>query len=308
MATLKQAEAVMAIYKHSGREISFEDASKMTQAEIDAVFEEAKANGMKSYDEEKAILDKQNEAINKPLVVETAKNVGIASIEPKMGIQPQAVIDHAQTAAKALTGVLERKPNKVMINGQQYIEYEDWQTLARFYGMTVGTAKVEEKWRADKLLGFTATAEVLQNGAKVSAAEADCLRDEPNWKTKPEFQLKSMAQTRACAKALRNVLGWVAVLAGYKPTPSEEMDGVGRKVIEKNIAKATLPQQRKIFAIAKQAGMEAEAMKEWVKERHGLESFTKLNIQQAKETIDALEKRLAEMQTEVVDPKSVKVK
>ena len=42
--------------------------------------------------------------------------------------------------------------------------------------------------------------------------------------TVPQFQLRSMAQTRAGAKALRNALGWVVVLAGYKPTPAEEMD------------------------------------------------------------------------------------
>jgi hypothetical protein len=42
----------------------------------------------------------------------------------------------------------------------------------------------------------------------------------------PLFQLSSMAQTRANAKALRNVLSWVVVLAGYRPTPAEEMDGV----------------------------------------------------------------------------------
>lgn len=42
----------------------------------------------------------------------------------------------------------------------------------------------------------------------------------------PQFQLRSMAQTRAGAKALRNALGWVVVLAGYKPTPAEEMDNI----------------------------------------------------------------------------------
>lgn len=41
----------------------------------------------------------------------------------------------------------------------------------------------------------------------------------------PMFQLASMAQTRSGAKALRNVLSWVAVLAGYSATPAEEMDG-----------------------------------------------------------------------------------
>jgi hypothetical protein len=39
----------------------------------------------------------------------------------------------------------------------------------------------------------------------------------------PLYQLASMAQTRANAKVMRNVLSWVAVLAGYKPTPAEEM-------------------------------------------------------------------------------------
>ena len=32
-------------------------------------------------------------------------------------------------------------------------------------------------------------------------------------------------RARACAKALRNVLAWVVVLAGDKPTPAEEMTG-----------------------------------------------------------------------------------
>lgn len=41
----------------------------------------------------------------------------------------------------------------------------------------------------------------------------------------PLFQLRSMAQTRACAKALRNVLSWIFVLAGFKPGVAEEMIG-----------------------------------------------------------------------------------
>jgi hypothetical protein len=42
----------------------------------------------------------------------------------------------------------------------------------------------------------------------------------------PMFQLRSMAQTRAAAKALRNALAWVVVLAGYRPTPAEELEHV----------------------------------------------------------------------------------
>jgi len=52
-----------------------------------------------------------------------------------------------------------------------------------------------------------------------------CLNDEPTWARKPLFQLRSMSQTRASAKALRNCLAWVAVLAGYEPSVAEEMTG-----------------------------------------------------------------------------------
>lgn len=41
----------------------------------------------------------------------------------------------------------------------------------------------------------------------------------------PMHQLRSMAQTRANAKALANVLRFVPVLAGYKGVPAEEMSG-----------------------------------------------------------------------------------
>jgi hypothetical protein len=50
--------------------------------------------------------------------------------------------------------------------------------------------------------------------------------------TVPMFQLRSMAQTRAGSKCLRNCFAWVAVLAGYKPTPAEEMDGVFRDRVQ----------------------------------------------------------------------------
>ena len=140
---------------------------------------------------------------------------------------PDIVLEEARLAAKALTDVIEKKPKKVVFNGNTYLEFEDWQTLAKFYGATV---KVTETKFVEfgEVKGFEAKAVVINvaTGMEISGAEAMCLNDEPNWKKKPLFQLKSMAQTRASAKALRNVFAWVVVLAGYKPTPAEEMDGV----------------------------------------------------------------------------------
>jgi hypothetical protein len=146
-------------------------------------------------------------------------------------LQPDFVLAEATRAAKALQQVLETKPNKCIIRGKQYLQFEDWQTLGRFYGVTVkvrSTNFVSFGEGYDQVRGFEATADALlaTGNQVISSAEAMCLDDEDKWHDSPFFQLRSMAQTRACAKALRNVLSWVVVLAGYEPTPSEEMDGV----------------------------------------------------------------------------------
>lgn len=160
---------------------------------------------------------------------------------------PEIILAEAHKAAVALQDVIKNKKDPVMMNGQQYLEYEDWQTVGRFYGIT---AKVEsvEFVQYGSVRGFSASAVALRgDGFELSRATGDCLSDEPKWSSKPKyewrdkegggrekfqvgeepvplFQLKSMAQTRACAKALRNVLAWVVVLAGYKATPAEELE------------------------------------------------------------------------------------
>lgn len=185
---------------------------------------------------------------------------------------PAQILTEARAAASALVEVIKLKKNPVMFNKEQYLEFEDWQTCARFYGCTV---KVEETRFVEfsGVQGFEATAVVLDRQQnEISRAESMCLNDEENWgmRTKyewrdvldgngnkiwedykkkdgsagkrpkgerveagstptPLFQLRSMAQTRACAKALRQVFAWVVVLAGYKPTVAEEMDGEPRE-------------------------------------------------------------------------------
>lgn len=137
---------------------------------------------------------------------------------------PDEVLEEARKAAKALQDVIQKKPRPVKFRGEQYLEFEDWQTIGKFYGVTAKVVSTEPVSFGD-VAGFLAKAVVVHvpTGREISAAEAMCMKDEDNWKIKPLFQLRSMAQTRACSKALRNVLAWVVVLAGYKPTPAEEL-------------------------------------------------------------------------------------
>lgn len=141
---------------------------------------------------------------------------------------PEQQLAFAIKAANALMKAIEQKPKKVMIRGEQYLEYGDWQTLARFFGATASVAWTKPVYTPEGTLkpvlrGYEARAEVLHNGMVISSAEAMCTREESNWKSRDEFMLRSMAQTRAAAKALRNAYGWVAELAGLKSTPAEEM-------------------------------------------------------------------------------------
>lgn len=186
---------------------------------------------------------------------------------------PEQVLEEAHRAARALKAVIDAKPKKVVFNNETYLEFEDWQTVGRFYAISpriVNTKYVEYGF----VTGWEATAEAvyIPTGQVIASAEAMCLNDEEKWRARPKyewhyvkksggtsaedpgrseliwegedgkkkpkktrvlvgeeavplFQLRSMAQTRAGAKALRNALAWVVVLAGYKPTPAEELPG-----------------------------------------------------------------------------------
>ena len=133
---------------------------------------------------------------------------------------PEQQLEFAKKAATALMKVV--KP--VKFAGKDYLQFGGWQTLGRFFGATVA---VEWTKKIDGPTGgYEARAVVYQHGDTISAAEAVCLKSERNWAKRDEYAIKSMAQTRASAKALRNAFGWVAELAGLESTPAEEMDGV----------------------------------------------------------------------------------
>lgn len=217
-------------------------------------------------------------------------------VMPIVSMQPGEVVEQATVAAQTLKKVLDSKTKKVLINGEQYLEFEDWQTLGRFYGYTVAATETTEIWREGKLIGFAAKAVVYQNGQIASNAEASCMRDEPNWKSRPEFMLKSMAQTRACAKSLRNVLAWVAVLAGYKPTPAEEMDGLTGTNGANNDQPASEKQVNFISNLLEQKGYSEED----VKKKYGV-PLKELSKNQASQIIENLQKAPAKGSEEVVD-------
>ena len=137
--------------------------------------------------------------------------------------KPSELVAQGKDNAQVLMNIVSQNNWAIQIQGKKYLQFEAWQTLAKFYGLsvrTVSTTFVEY----GTIKGFEARAEVVDKEGKiVGAGEGACLTDEKQWIGKPLFSLKAMAQTRASGRALRQMLSWVAVLAGYQPTAVEEM-------------------------------------------------------------------------------------
>ena len=287
----------MAMKKQMGEEIGFEDAKKLSNDEVQAVFKEAKGKGMKSYDEEKAELEKQNEAIS---------NDPVALV--KTGIVMPAV--SATEAVKAWDTYLElkekiaTKEDTQFIQGRPFFKKSYWRKLATFFNLSVGVIKEREEGTNENRIYHFVCKATAPNG-RYAVGTGTCDQMEKGRKN-TIHNTRSTAETRAFNRAVSNLVGGGEVSAeeaGEVNNPPKAASNPRPKT-----AGATMAQRRKIFAIGKEANMEPEAMKNWVKTRHGLASFTELNIQQAKETIDALEKRLVEMQGEAVEPEEIEGK
>ena len=141
------------------------------------------------------------------------------------GFNPQEQIALGQAAANALMEVVRRQGLSKKIEGKEYLFYEAWLTLGRFFKLTPRVEWSRPIWHGDRVIAWEARAVVVdEEGREVAAAEAMCGKDEKGWAKRPAYAMRSMAQTRACAKALRSVLSWIVVLVGFAPTPAEEIE------------------------------------------------------------------------------------
>lgn len=180
---------------------------------------------------------------------------------------PREVVTRASAHAAALADVIRQKKLSASIQGREHVLVEGWTLLGSMLGVfpvCVWTHKLEnpEGWEA------RVEARTL-GGQVVGAAEAECLRAERTWKDRDDYALRSMAQTRATSKALRAPLGFIVQLAGFNATPAEEMPtGEG----EASDTPITKPQQRLIFARARENAVSDDELKEIIRTVAGVDS------------------------------------
>jgi hypothetical protein len=144
---------------------------------------------------------------------------------------PKAIWRRAKEVARAVRHFAKEDPSlTVQFERKPYPCREIVQFCAACFGVTAMVTSTEEVISDHGAeLGFIAIAHAIDaTGRVVSGAEAACMYSEADWGTKPSYQLRSMAQTRACSKVLCNLFAYVLRLAGFCPTPAEEM-GSGQK-------------------------------------------------------------------------------
>lgn len=144
------------------------------------------------------------------------------ALEPLMG-RPHEMLARATEMADALKVVIQRAGLVIPIQGRQYVTVEGWTVLC---SMLQVFPKVEwtHKLEGDAIAYEARVALVhMGTGNVVSVAEAMASQAERKPWCGAEFSVRSMAQTRATGKAARLGFSWIIKMAGYEPTPAEEM-------------------------------------------------------------------------------------
>lgn len=138
---------------------------------------------------------------------------------------PEDVIRRATTISKELVKVVEDRKLYSTISGRKYVRVEGWETLGAMLGIMPREVDGSVKRFEDG--SYEATVELIRvtDGAVIGRGSAFVGMDEPTWGKRLEYARRSMAITRATGKAYRLCLSWIMALAGYEPTPAEEMDG-----------------------------------------------------------------------------------
>lgn len=134
---------------------------------------------------------------------------------------PQEQIIQATEIANVLSSVIEKQGLFSNIGGKKYIKAEGWQTLGTFLGVVPREKSVVRHDDGS----YEAYVEIVKfrDGTIVGGGSALCSRKEKRWAGADEYAVRSMAITRATGKAFRVGFSWIVTLAGYSPTPEEEI-------------------------------------------------------------------------------------
>ncbi len=149
---------------------------------------------------------------------ELANQVSLGSINAS---GPSGIIKTATEASSILCGIVEKHKLYADIHGKKYVTVEGWTTLGALLGIVPCEVEAKKNENGD----WEAIVELVRtkDGQVVGRASAMVGVNERTWKSREEYAKRSMCITRATGKAFRLSFSFIMTLAGYAPTPQEEM-------------------------------------------------------------------------------------
>lgn len=107
-------------------------------------------------------------------------------------------------------------------NGKKFVTVEAWQFLAQIKGL-LPTFESEE-CNINGVYAVRTTCDLrTTNGLSVSKSTMIATADEVFLSDKDKFAVWGMSETRAFARSLKNIYGYLLVALGFQATPGEEI-------------------------------------------------------------------------------------
>ena len=158
----------------------------------------------------------------------TARELQLNPIGSAIALTPAEVVGNATVQAKVLMDIVNQTHCFQVISGKKYLQVEAWETIGAFNTVHAVTDSVTAIVRDGATVGYDAKVNLInRDDHVVGGAIMSCYFSENACKGKEgdakDKACKSAAQTFATSKAYRMNYSYVAILAGYEPTPAEEM-------------------------------------------------------------------------------------
>ena len=133
------------------------------------------------------------------------------------------------TDIKALAQELERfiNENKLfsLISGKRFVNVEAWQYAGNRLGLSARVVEAINE-SSETHTAYFCTCEIVhvESGTIVGKGHGVCENSEQGKKFYGRYAILGMAESRSVSRAYRNTIAFLIRLAGFEPTPAEEMD------------------------------------------------------------------------------------
>lgn len=159
----------------------------------------------------------------------TDQEIAVRESQP-IALAPRDVISGATEQATVLMEIVQSKGLFAMVGGKRYLEAEAWEVILAFNNVSPDVVYVNPVMEDGVVVAYEAKVNLIDRaGALRGSGIAECSLESFPTRGREgrdkDKAAKSAAQTWAISKAARMAFSWVAVLAGFEPTPAAEMRG-----------------------------------------------------------------------------------